>query len=155
MRAEHMDAQDELINGHPNFPRARDESAAQPAAQKLTPYEPTQAMLQAAKDIDPAIPLEHLRRLWWLMWGAAPASGQAAGAAAGTEAPVVRVEAPRAAELSDEQVVAHLEGAGVEFQRFMGGIAGTKDCWTTAGSQSVRKIADGVRAAIAAGSGAS
>lgn len=39
---------------------------------KVTPYEPTSEMLTAARDIDPAIPLEHVRRLWWLMWKAAP-----------------------------------------------------------------------------------
>ena len=54
------------------------------------------------------------------------------------------------AELTDEQIVAALESAGVKFQRFMGGISGTKDCWSTAGSQDVRKLANGVRAALAA-----
>jgi hypothetical protein len=58
--------------------------------------------------------------------------------------------APAQAPLSDEQIVRSLEAHGVEFQRFMGGIAGTKDCWTTAGSQDVRKLAAGVRALIAA-----
>lgn len=54
------------------------------------------------------------------------------------------------AELSDEEVVAALEVAGVRFQRFMGGISGTKDCWNTSGSQDVRKIANGVRALLSA-----
>ena len=58
--------------------------------------------------------------------------------------------APAQAPLTDEQIVRSLEAHGVEFQRFMGGIAGTKDCWTTAGSQDVRKLAAGVRALIAA-----
>lgn len=76
-----------------------------------------------------------------MIWGACRATGE-------TPAPApVAVAEP---ELTDEQIVAHLEAAGVEFQRFMGGIAGTKDCWSTAGSQDVRKIAAGVRAAMAA-----
>lgn len=50
-----------------------------PAGHKVVPYEPTQAMLTAAKDIDPALPLEHVRRLWWLMWGAAPRADPSAG----------------------------------------------------------------------------
>jgi hypothetical protein len=58
--------------------------------------------------------------------------------------------AQAAVPLSDEQIVRSLEEHGVEFQRFLGGIAGTKDCWSTAGSQEVRKIAAGVRALIAA-----
>lgn len=55
---------------------------------------------------------------------------------------------------TDDQVVAALESAGVKFQRFMGGISGTKDCWSTAGSQSVPKLADGVRAMISAATAA-
>lgn len=54
-----------------------------------------------------------------------------------------------AAAVSDEEIVAALEAAGVKFQRFMGGITGTKDCWSTAGSQDVRKLLAGVRAILA------
>lgn len=54
-----------------------------------------------------------------------------------------------AAEVSDEQIVTVLESAGVEFQRFMGGLGGAQDIWTTAGSQRVKKIAAGVRAILA------
>lgn len=53
------------------------------------------------------------------------------------------------AEVTDEQVAKALESVGVELQRFMGGISGNKDVWTTAGSQSVRRIAKGVRAILA------
>ena len=56
-------------------------------------------------------------------------------------------------EFTDERIVEVLEASGVEFQRFMGGIGGTKDCWSTAGSQSVRKIAAGVRAVLALSQG--
>lgn len=59
------------------------------------------------------------------------------------------VPATQPAEVTDEQVAEALESAGVELQRFMGGISGTKDVWTTAGSQSVRRIAAGVRAILA------
>jgi len=52
--------------------------------------------------------------------------------------------------LTDEQIVAGLEAAGVEFHRFMGGIGGSKDIWATSGSQPVQKIAAGVRAMLAA-----
>ena len=56
------------------------------------------------------------------------------------------VIAPAApATLTDEQIADALVAGGVELQRFMGGIAGTKDCWTTAGSADVRKIAAVVR----------
>jgi len=54
-----------------------------------------------------------------------------------------------AAEVSDEQIVEALESAGVKFQRFMGGIGGTQDIWSTSGAQSVKKIAAGVRAILA------
>lgn len=54
-----------------------------------------------------------------------------------------------AAEVSDEQIVTALESAGVEFQRFTGGLSGAQDIWTTAGSQRVKKIAAGVRAILA------
>jgi hypothetical protein len=47
-------------------------------------------------------------------------------------------------------IVATLEAAGVEFQHFMGGVAGTKGIHNTAGSQSVEKIVEGVRALLAA-----
>lgn len=53
------------------------------------------------------------------------------------------------ADLSDDEIIRHLEAAGVNFQRFMGGIAGTKDCWTTSGSQDARTIVAGVRAILA------
>lgn len=56
---------------------------------------------------------------------------------------------PQSALLSDDEIIRHLEAAGVNFQRFMGGIAGTKDCWTTSGSQDARKIVAGVRAILA------
>mgnify|MGYP000042920655 CR=1 FL=1 len=56
---------------------------------------------------------------------------------------------PKREPLTDEQIVAGLEAAGVEFHRFMGGIGGDKDIWATSGSQSVQKIAAGVRAMFA------
>jgi hypothetical protein len=70
------------------------------------------------------------------------------------ESPVDRIAAPAqqqagAAEVSDEQIVTALESAGVEFQRFTGGLSGAQDIWTTAGSQRVKKIAAGVRAILA------
>lgn len=37
---------------------------------KVTPYEPTQEMIGAVKRFDPALPLEHIRAIWWAMWGA-------------------------------------------------------------------------------------
>lgn len=54
----------------------------------------------------------------------------------------------QAALLSDDEIVRALEAAGVKFQRFLGGISGTKDCWSTSGSQDVRKLANGVRAIL-------
>lgn len=52
--------------------------------------------------------------------------------------------------LTDQQIVGFLEAAGVEFQSFMGGIAGTKHIHATAGSQDVSKILVGFRAALQA-----
>ena len=45
-----------------------------PGPHKCMPYDPTPAMLTAAREIDPALPIEHIRRLWWLMWRAAQAA---------------------------------------------------------------------------------
>lgn len=50
---------------------------------------------------------------------------------------------------SDEELIAELEAAGVAFMAFRGGISGTKDIWTTSGSQDARKIAAGIRAVLA------
>jgi hypothetical protein len=53
--------------------------------------------------------------------------------------------------LTDEQVAAALEAGGIGVQRFMGGISGTKDCWSTQGSADIRKVAAVVRGLIANG----
>lgn len=66
-----------------------------------------------------------------------------------TEAQPLATLQAQPAEVSDAEIVATLEAAGVKFQRFMGGITGTKDCWSTAGSQDVRKLLAGVRAILA------
>lgn len=44
---------------------------------KLVPYEPTQGMIYSVRRLDPALPLEHIRALWWSMWGAAPGAPSA------------------------------------------------------------------------------
>jgi hypothetical protein len=54
-------------------------------------------------------------------------------------------EAQAAGALTDEQVEQALNAGGIKTQRFMGGISGTKDCWSTAGSADLRKIAAVVR----------
>lgn len=58
---------------------------------------------------------------------------------------------PPAEPPTDEQIVAALEAHGIRFQRFQGGITGTKDCWSTSGSQDVRKLANAVRSILANG----
>ncbi len=58
---------------------------------------------------------------------------------------------PTPAPLTDEQVAAALEAGGIGVQRFMGGIAGTKDCWSSQGSADIRKVAAVVRGLIANG----
>lgn len=50
---------------------------------------------------------------------------------------------------TDAELIAELEAAGVEFMAFRGGLCGTKEVWVTAGSQDAKKIAQGVRAALA------
>ncbi|WP_343735294.1 hypothetical protein [Acidovorax sp.] len=39
---------------------------------KLLPYEPTSAMLIAARERDPALPIETVRAIYWSMWRTAP-----------------------------------------------------------------------------------
>lgn len=50
---------------------------------------------------------------------------------------------------TDAELIAELGAAGVEFMAFRGGLCGTKEVWVTAGSQDAKKIAQGVRAALA------
>ena len=50
---------------------------------------------------------------------------------------------------TDAELIAELEVAGVAFMKFRGGLGGTKEVWTTSGSQDAKKIAQGMRAAIA------
>jgi hypothetical protein len=77
----------------------------------------------------------------------------------GQEATIKRLKAeaapvnpsPTPAPLTDEQVAAALEAGGIGVQRFMGGISGTKDCWSTQGSADIRKVAAVVRGLIANG----
>lgn len=54
----------------------RDRAAlvAPAAPAKALPYEPTSAMLIAARECDPALPIETIRALWWAMWRTAPAA---------------------------------------------------------------------------------
>ena len=52
-------------------------------------------------------------------------------------------------EPTDAELIAELEAAGVQFMAFRGGLSGTKELWTTSGSQDAKKIATGMRAAIA------
>lgn len=95
----------------------------------------------------------HLLQGWEKSKGArlevtiAQALGMTITLADGSVAPPAQTTQP--AEVTDDLVAEALESAGVELQRFMGGVAGTKDVWTTAGSQSVRRIAAGVRAILA------
>ena len=49
---------------------------------------------------------------------------------------------------TDAELIAELETAGVQFMAFRGGVCGTKDIWTTSGSQQAKQIAAGMRAAI-------
>lgn len=39
---------------------------------KPLPYEPTSAMLIAAREQDPALPIEVVRAIYWAMWRKAP-----------------------------------------------------------------------------------
>lgn len=50
---------------------------------------------------------------------------------------------------TDAELIAELEVAGVAFMKFRCGLGGTKEVWTTSGSQDAKKIAQGMRAAIA------
>jgi hypothetical protein len=50
------------------------QAEAAPAPADLRPYNPTEAMRWAAKQIDPALTHEHIRALWCAMWSAAPAA---------------------------------------------------------------------------------
>lgn len=52
-------------------------------------------------------------------------------------------------EPTDAELIAELEAAGVVFMAFRCGLSGTKELWTTSGSQDAKKIAAGMRAAIA------
>lgn len=52
-------------------------------------------------------------------------------------------------EPTDAELIAELEAAGVSFLAFLGGLSGAKKVWTTSGSQDAKKIAAGMRAAIA------
>jgi len=52
-------------------------------------------------------------------------------------------------EPTDAELIAELEAAGVSFLAFLGGMSGAKKVWTTSGSQDAKKIAAGMRAAIA------
>ena len=53
--------------------RAPAESVTAPAGpSKSLPYEPTSAMLIAARERDPALPIETVRAIYWSMWRTAP-----------------------------------------------------------------------------------
>lgn len=58
-------------------------------------------------------------------------------------------EQPMTDKPTDAELIAELEVAGVAFMKFRGGLGGTKEVWTTSGSQDAKKIAQGMRAAIA------
>ena len=58
--------------------QAKSAAPAMAAGWKVTPYEPTGSMIAAAHEIDPALPIEHIRRLWWLLWRAAPSAAPSA-----------------------------------------------------------------------------
>ena len=46
--------------------------AEQASVLKAAPYEPTSAMLIAARELDPALPADAIRAIWWAMWRTAP-----------------------------------------------------------------------------------
>ena len=53
--------------------RAQADSVTAPARpSKPLPYEPTSAMLIAAREQDPALPIEMVRAIYWAMWRKAP-----------------------------------------------------------------------------------
>ena len=53
--------------------RATADSVTAPAGpSKSLPYEPTSAMLIAARERDPALPIETVRAIYWSMWRTAP-----------------------------------------------------------------------------------
>ena len=53
--------------------RAQADSVTAPAGpSKSLPYEPTSAMLIAARERDPALPIETVRAIYWSMWRTAP-----------------------------------------------------------------------------------
>ena len=51
---------------------AADSVTAPAAPSKSLPYEPTSAMLIAARERDPALPIETVRAIYWAMWRKAP-----------------------------------------------------------------------------------
>lgn len=54
--------------------RAANQATEAPAPAKALPYEPTSAMLIAARECDPALPIDTIRAIWWAMWRTAPAA---------------------------------------------------------------------------------
>ena len=53
--------------------RAQADSVTAPAGPiKPLPYEPTSTMLIAARERDPALPIETVRAIYWSMWRTAP-----------------------------------------------------------------------------------
>lgn len=53
--------------------KAQADSVTAPAGpSKSLPYEPTSAMLIAARERDPALPIETVRAIYWSMWRTAP-----------------------------------------------------------------------------------
>lgn len=116
------------------------EAKAAPTDWVLVPVEPTDAMFRAADKADEAAYVggaDHgatASAIWDAMLAAATVK-----------------ESLTPAPLTDEQVAAALEAGGIGVQRFMGGISGTKDCWSTQGSADIRKVAAVVRGLIANG----
>ena len=52
--------------------QAADSVTAPAGPSKSLPYEPTSAMLIAARERDPALPIETVRAIYWSMWRTAP-----------------------------------------------------------------------------------
>ena len=55
---------------HVSLQKADAAPSVAPEPVEMRPYNPTEAMRWAAKRIDPALPHEHIRSLWCVMWSA-------------------------------------------------------------------------------------
>ena len=91
--------------------RATADSVTAPAGpSKSLPYEPTSAMLIAARERDPALPIETVRAIYWSMWRTAPTPpAQAADSAPEDAGGAATAPQPAPAAVAEQEPVVHDE----------------------------------------------